>query len=87
MRHQKWRWIGHTIRKDEKYLVRKAMQWNPSISAGRQPGRPRETWRRAVARESKIIGKSWNSLKALAHDRTRWKTGVIDYLCPTWDRA
>ena len=29
----------------------------------------RETWRRTVTRESKIIGNSWNELKALAHNR------------------
>ena len=57
------------------------------ISAERLPGRPRETWRRTVVRESKIIGKSWNELKALAYNRTRWKTGVIDFLCPPWDRG
>ena len=44
--------------------------------------RLRETWRRTVARESKIIGKSWNELKALAHKRTCWKTCAIDSLCP-----
>ena len=71
MRRQQWGWIGHTLCKDEKCIARKAMEWNPLISAGRLPGRPRETWRRTVARESKIIGKSWNELKTLAHNRTR----------------
>ena len=73
--------------KFEKYIARKAMEGNPLISAGRLPGRPRETWRRTVARELKIIGKSWNELKVLAHNRTRWKTGVIEFLCPPWDRG
>ena len=58
------------------------MECNPLISAGRLPGRPRETWRRTVSRESKIIAKSWNELKALAHNRMRWKTGVIDSVGP-----
>ena len=39
------------------------------ISAVRLPGKIQETWRRTVSRESKIIGKSWNELKALAHNR------------------
>ena len=77
---QKWEWIGHTLRKDEKYIARKAMKWNHLISAGRLPGRPRETWRRTVASEPKIIGKSWNELKALAHNRTRWKTVLTPYV-------
>ena len=50
MRRQKWRWIGHILRKDEKYIARKTMEWNPLIRAERLPGRPRETWRRTVAR-------------------------------------
>ena len=48
----------------EKCIARKAMEWNPLISAERLPGRPRETCKRTVARESKIIAKSWNELKA-----------------------
>ena len=38
MRRQKWGWIGHTLRKDEKC---NAMEWNPLISTGRLPARPR----------------------------------------------
>ena len=82
MRRQRWEWIGHTLRKDEKCIARKAMECNSLISAESVHGRPRETWRRTVARESKIIGKSWNKLKPSAHNRTRWKIGVIDSLCP-----
>ena len=52
MRRQKWWWIGHTLRKDEKCIVRKATKRNLLISARRLPGRPRKTWRRTVARES-----------------------------------
>ena len=48
--------------------------------------RKEQTWRRTVARESKIIGKIWNELNVLAHNQTRWNTGVIDSLCPPWDR-
>ena len=41
---------NHTLRKDEKCIARKAMQWNRLIIAGRLPHR--ETWRRTVAAES-----------------------------------
>ena len=68
MRRQKWGLVGHTLRKNEKCITRKAMEWNHLISAGRLPGRPRETWRKTVARELKIIGKIWNELKVLAHN-------------------
>ena len=63
------------------------MKRNPLIIAGSPTGRHRETWRRTVARGSKIIGKSCNELKALAYNRMRWKTGVIDALWPPWDRG
>ena len=42
MRRQKWEWIGHTLREDEKCIARKAMEWNPLIRTGRLPGRPRK---------------------------------------------
>ena len=85
MRRQRWEWIGHNIRKDEKCIARKAMEWNPLLSAGRLPGRHRQTWRRTVARESKIICKTWNELKALAHNRTHWTATVIP-MSP-WNRG
>ena len=48
-------------RKENKCIARKAIESNLLISAGRLPSRPRETWRRTVARDSKISGKSWKS--------------------------
>ena len=62
------------------------MEWNPLISAGRLPSKPREIWSRTVARESNMIGKNWNDLNVLADNRMRWKTDVIDSVYPPWDR-
>ena len=82
IRRQKWRWIGHTLRKDDSCIAKKAMEWNP-VSAGSLPrGRPRETWRTAVKKEAGEIKKSWSELKNIAKNRTRWKVGVVDALCP-----
>ena len=53
------------------------MERNTLISAGRS----QKTWKRTVVGESKIIGKSWKELKALAHNRTRWKIGFINTPC------
>ena len=75
------------IRKDEKCIAIKAKEWNPLISVGRLAGRPPVTWRKTIARESKIIGKCRNELKALAHKWTRWKTDVIDSPYTPWDRV
>ena len=41
------------------------------IVQGRLHDKPQETCRRTVARGSKIIGKSWNELRTLGHNRTR----------------
>ena len=48
---RRWRWIGHTLRKPRKNIARHALQLNPQGKRGR--GRPRETWRRCVERETK----------------------------------
>ena len=29
IRRQKWRWIGHILHKDNNYIAKKAMEWNP----------------------------------------------------------
>ena len=39
---RKWRWIGHTLRKQKEDINRKALHWNPQ--GKRRVGRPRNTW-------------------------------------------
>ena len=85
IRNQKWRWIGHTLRKDTSSICRQALDWNPPGGSGRAVGGPRKTWRRTVEKESESIGKSWQTIKPLANNRVRWRTGVVSALCPAWD--
>ena len=33
-RRKKWEWIGHTLRKDEKYIARVVMSGNLSVQEG-----------------------------------------------------
>jgi hypothetical protein len=40
---RKWKWIGHTIGKDENAVERIALDWNPQGT--RKRGRPKKTWR------------------------------------------
>ena len=54
IRRQKCAWIGHTLRKDEDSM---AMEWNPFDYLGRASGGQCQTWRRAVERETKTLGK------------------------------
>lgn len=86
IRRLKWSWIGHTLRKEEGCIARKAMEWNPMGGGSRKRGRPRQTWRRTVEGEARAgIGKSWSELKTIAKNRTRWRVGVVDALCPARD--
>jgi len=75
IRKRKFRWIGHTLRKEEGEIPKAALLWNPQ--GNRKRGRPRNGWRRSVIKEE---GRSWNELRFLAADRQKWK-GLIDNLC------
>ena len=74
IRARKWRWIGHTLRKEPQNITRQALQWNP---AGRRSrGRPKQTWRRTVEGEMKCVGLSWRTMSTTAENRVRWRSTV-----------
>ena len=79
-RKRKFRWIGHTLRKEEGELPKAALLWNPQ--GNRKKGRLKNGWRRSVIKEE---GRSWNELRFLAFDRQKWK-GLIDNLCSWKER-
>jgi hypothetical protein len=72
---RKFRWIGHTLRKEDWEVPKAALLWNPQGSMKR--GRPKTSWRRSVTKE---VGRSWIELQFLAADRQKWKE-LIDNLC------
>ena len=55
---EKFRWIGHTLRKEDGEIPKSALFWNPQ--GNRKRGRPRNSWRRSVIKE---VGRSWNELR------------------------
>jgi hypothetical protein len=65
IRKRKFRWTGHTLRKDDAEIPKAALQWNPQGS--RKRGRPNNSWRRSVIKEA---GRRWNELRFLAADRS-----------------
>ena len=75
MRKRKFRWIGHTLRKEDGEIPKAALLWNPQ--GNRKRGRPKNSWRRSTIKEA---GRSWNELRFLAADRQKWK-GLIDSPC------
>ena len=85
IRRQNWSLIGQTLHKGEDHIARMAKEWNPFDGLGRAPGGRSQTWRRAVERETKTLGKSLRELKLIARNRIRWRAGIIDALCPRED--
>ena len=79
---QKWKWIGHTLRKGNEAIKRGALDWNPQGKSRR--GRPRHTWQRTVHNEALEKGKSWNEVKRMARNSTRWRC-FVDTLCSLRD--
>ena len=77
---RKWRWIGHTLRKDTNNRTRQSLEWNPQ--GKRRRGRPKKTWRRSVMDEAERMGKSWKEIKRIASDREEWRT-FSEALCST----
>ena len=75
VRKRNFRWIGHTLRKEDGEIPKSALFWNPQ--GNRKRGRANNNWRRSVNKEA---GRSWNELRFLAADRQKWK-GFIDNLC------
>jgi hypothetical protein len=65
IRKIKFRWIGHTLRKQDGEIPKAALLWNPQGS--RKRGRPKTRWRRLVIKEA---GRSWSDLRFLAADRS-----------------
>ena len=75
---RKWRWIGHTLRKDQQNITRHALEWNPPGT--RKPGRPKQTWRRTVESELKKIDLTWKEVKKISTNRVRWKS-MVSAIC------
>jgi hypothetical protein len=46
---RKWKWIGHTLRKDSQATERQALNWYPQ--GRRKRGRPERKWRRTLEEE------------------------------------
>jgi hypothetical protein len=63
---KKFRWIGHTLRKEDGETPKGALLRYPQGSRKRR--RPKNRWRRSVIKQA---GRSWNELKFLAADRSR----------------
>ena len=50
VKRRKWRWIEHTLRKEDGSIEKKALDWNPQ--GERKVGRPKHTWKRTIIEEA-----------------------------------
>ena len=64
------RWYGHVLRRDEGQVLRKALEFE--VKGKRKRGRPNNTWKTQVEKESKSVGLE----KEDAWHRARWRVGV-----------
>ena len=74
IRRRKWKWLGHTLRKDPMSITRQSLRWNPV--GRRKRGRPKKTWRRTVKEDMKQVDMSWGQLSNIAQNRVRWRATV-----------
>ena len=74
LRKRKWKWVGHTLRKEKPCITQQALRWNPQ--GKRRRGRPRNTWRRNTEKQMGEMGYSWGDIERLAQNRVRWKSVV-----------
>ena len=74
---RRWGWLGHTLRKSATHITHQALSWNPQ--GKRKQGRPRNTWRRDLARDVKDTGMRWRQVVTAAQQRSRWRN-VVDGL-------
>jgi len=77
------RMAGHIIRMPPGRPANHAMSWTPRGS-GRRRGRPTKTWRSTFKEDLVDRGVDWNSVRAVATDRSRWRTLAAH--CPDKDR-
>ena len=71
---RKFRWLGHTLRKQQDDITKQALRWNPQ--GQRRRGRPRLTWRRKLEKELKELNLNYASAERLAQDRRGWRALV-----------
>ena len=72
IKQRKWRWLGHTLRKSPDDITRQALRWNPHLGK-RNPGRPKNTWRRELEKELKDQGLTLSEAAVSARNKTNWR--------------
>ena len=78
IKQRKFRWLGHTLRKDNDSIAKYALKWNPQ--GKRKRGRPKTTWRRQLTKELEALRLTLRGAESLAQDRRAWRN-LVGGLC------
>ena len=73
------RWLGHTIRMDDRHITHRALYWEvPGFKRG--PGRPRTNWRGIVKKDLQGMGLTWEEAEVAALNGQEWRRSVAQYV-------
>lgn len=75
---RKWKFIGHTLRKDGNDITKQALDYQPT--GRRRVGRPAESWKRSTTKEIEMKEITWGEVKAVAKNREEWRK-FVEALC------
>ena len=72
----RWKWYGHVLRMSDDRIPKQALDWRPD--GRRRVGRPKDTWRRTLAREMNLNNLEEDDVRMMAEDRATWRSFVAD---------
>ncbi|VDO87555.1 unnamed protein product [Schistosoma margrebowiei] len=79
IRKNRWKWIGHTLRKAPNCITRQALTWNPQ-GQRRRRGRPKNTLRREMEIDMRKVNNNCMELEKKAQNRVGWRM-LVGGLC------
>ena len=72
----RWKWYGHVLRMPDERIPKQALDWRPE--GRRRIGRPKDTWRRTLTRETNQKNLQEDDVRRRAEDRATWRSFVAD---------
>lgn len=75
-KRRKWKFVRHTLRKDQNQITRQALEYQPTAKGSRAELK-RE---RGVSIDREDVQKTWREAKSLAQNREEWRR-LIEGLC------
>ena len=72
----RWKWYGHVLRMSDERLPKQVLDWRPE--GRRRVGRPKDTWRRTLTRETIQKNLREADVRQKAEARATWRSFVAD---------